>query len=137
MQIECKDISYQYPQTGTNVFDHLNCQITGAGFHALFGSSGLGKTTLARMIAREISGYAGQIRLDQFSEILYTHNLERFPGWASVVVPVDHLLANFAELRGFRVKSIFVTRMKGNSPQQMKQFGRIPVRESVVIFEKT
>ena len=84
MQIECKDISYQYPQTGTNVFDHLNCQITGAGFHALFGSSGLGKTTLARMIAREISGYAGQIRLDQFSEILYTHNLERFPGWASV-----------------------------------------------------
>ncbi len=57
--------------------------------------------------------------------------------WGGVVVPVDHLLANFAELRGFRVKSIFVTRMKGNSPQQMKQFGRIPVRESVVIFEKT
>jgi hypothetical protein len=26
--------------------------------------------------------------------------------------------------------------LKGNSPQQMKQFGRIAVRESIVIFRK-
>ncbi len=84
MQIECQDISYQYPQTDTRVFDHLSCRLTGPGFHALFGQSGLGKTTLARMIARELTGYSGQIQSRRISEVLYTHNMERFPGWASI-----------------------------------------------------
>jgi ABC-type multidrug transport system ATPase subunit len=84
MQIECQDISYQYPQTDIHVFDHLNCRVTGPGFHALFGQSGLGKTTLARMIARELTGYSGQIQSRQISEVLYTHNMERFPGWDSI-----------------------------------------------------
>ena len=84
MQIECQDISYQYPQTDTRVFDHLSCRVTGPGFHALFGQSGLGKTTLARMIARELTGYSGQIQSHQISEVLYTHNMERFPGWAGI-----------------------------------------------------
>ena len=56
--------------------------------------------------------------------------------WGGVVVPVDHLLLLLAEKKGFIAEKIFVTRMKGNSPQQMKQFGKIPVRESVVIFQK-
>ena len=84
MQIECQDISYQYPQTDTRVFDHLSCRVAGPGFHALFGQSGLGKTTLARMIARELTGYSGQIHSRQISEVLYTHNMERFPGWAGI-----------------------------------------------------
>jgi len=84
MQIECHDISYQYPQTDTHVFEHLSCQVTGPGFHALFGQSGLGKTTLARMIAGELTGYSGQIQSRQIAEVLYTHNMERFPGWAGI-----------------------------------------------------
>jgi ABC-type multidrug transport system ATPase subunit len=84
MLIECQDISYQYPQTDARVFDHLNCRLTGPGFHALFGQSGLGKTTLARMIARELTGYSGLIQSAQISEVLYTHNMERFPGWAGI-----------------------------------------------------
>lgn len=84
MQIECQDISFQYPQTDTRVFDHLSCRVTGPGFHALFGQSGLGKTTLARMIARELTGYSGQIQSSRISQVLYTHNMERFPGWAGI-----------------------------------------------------
>jgi ABC-type multidrug transport system ATPase subunit len=84
MQIACQDITYQYPQTDIHVFDHLHCRVTGPGFHALFGQSGMGKTTLARMIAGELSGYSGQIRTCSISGILYTHNMERFPGWASI-----------------------------------------------------
>jgi hypothetical protein len=56
--------------------------------------------------------------------------------WGGVVVPVDHLLALLAEHCGFSVKQILVTRMKGNSPQQMKRYGRIPVRESIVVLQK-
>lgn len=56
--------------------------------------------------------------------------------WGGVVVPVDHIAMLIAEMEGFRPERILVTRMKGNSPQQMRKFGRIPVRESVVIFRK-
>jgi tRNA G10 N-methylase Trm11 len=56
--------------------------------------------------------------------------------WGGVVVPVDHLLMLIAEEKGFIPEKIIVTRLKGNSPQQMKQFGRIAVRESIVIFRK-
>lgn len=56
--------------------------------------------------------------------------------WGGVVVPVDHILMLIAEMEGFVPERILVTRMKGNSPQQMRKFGRIPVRESVVIFRK-
>ena len=56
--------------------------------------------------------------------------------WGGVVVPVDHLLAMLAESYNFSIEKILVTRMKGNSPQQMKRYGRVPVRESIVIFRK-
>lgn len=55
--------------------------------------------------------------------------------WGGVVVPVDHFLALIAEREGYKVDKILVARYKGNSPQQMKKFGRIPVRESIVILE--
>jgi hypothetical protein len=56
--------------------------------------------------------------------------------WGGVVVPVDHLLLSIAEQVGFRPHRILVTRLKGNSPQQMRQYGRIPVRESIIVFGK-
>ena len=56
--------------------------------------------------------------------------------WGGVVVPVDHLLLMLAEKCGFEPERVLVTRLKGNSPQQMKKFGRIPVRESIVVFRK-
>ena len=56
--------------------------------------------------------------------------------WGGIVVPVDHLLLKIAEQIGFKVEKILITRLKGNSPQQMKKFGKIPVRESIVIFKK-
>lgn len=56
--------------------------------------------------------------------------------WGGIVVPIDHMLANIAEKIGFKVLSIYVTRLKGNSPQQMKRYGRIAVRESIVNLMK-
>ena len=54
--------------------------------------------------------------------------------WGGVVVPVDHILLMIAERHNFEPMKVLVTREKGNSPQQMRKYGRIPVRESVVIF---
>jgi hypothetical protein len=56
--------------------------------------------------------------------------------WGGVVVPVDHILLKLAQGIGFQPERVLVTRHKGNSPQQMRQYGRIPVRESIIVFSK-
>lgn len=84
MLLECKDITFKYPNTDTYVFKDLTCRVCGPGFHALFGPSGVGKTTLAKMMAREIKGFSGEITAEQMNNILYSYNLERLPGWYSV-----------------------------------------------------
>lgn len=51
------------------------------------------------------------------------------------IVPVDLVLSEMAEQVGFRVREIIITRYKGNSSQQMGRYGRVPVRESIVVWE--
>jgi len=52
------------------------------------------------------------------------------------MIPVDLILSEIAEEAGFSVKEIIVARYKGNSSQQMKKYGKVPVRESIVIWER-
>ncbi|MEG5099397.1 MULTISPECIES: hypothetical protein [unclassified Microcoleus] len=56
--------------------------------------------------------------------------------FASEIVPVDLVLSEMAQELGFRVEQVIVARYKGNSSQQMGKYGRIPVRESVLIWHK-
>jgi hypothetical protein len=56
--------------------------------------------------------------------------------FAGEIVPVDLILSEIAESYGFITEKIIVTRYKGNSSQQMGKYGRIPVRESVLIWKK-
>jgi ABC-type nitrate/sulfonate/bicarbonate transport system ATPase subunit len=88
MLLECNHITFQYPGTDTHVFKDLTCRVRGSGFHALFGPSGVGKTTLAKMMAREIKGFSGGVVVEQMDNVLYSYNLERLPGWYSIG---DHL----------------------------------------------
>ncbi len=84
MLLEFKDISYSYPGAVNAVFKNLTCRITTPGFHALFGPSGVGKTTLAKMMIGGVKGFSGAISTGGIRHILYTYNLERLPGWSSV-----------------------------------------------------
>jgi SAM-dependent methyltransferase len=52
-------------------------------------------------------------------------------------VPVDLMLSEIASLHGLRTTEVRATRYKGNSSQQMGKYGRLPVRESIVFWEKT
>ena len=52
------------------------------------------------------------------------------------MVPVDLILSEIAEDAGFDIKDIIVARYKGNSSQQMKKYGKVPVRESIVVWER-
>lgn len=53
------------------------------------------------------------------------------------MVPVDLILADLAARYGLETEEILVARYKGNSSQQMKKYGRVPVRESILIWRKT
>jgi site-specific DNA-methyltransferase (cytosine-N4-specific) len=52
------------------------------------------------------------------------------------LIPVDLVLSDIAKNIGFKIQEVIVARYKGNSSQQMKKYGRIPVRESIVVWEK-
>jgi ABC-type multidrug transport system ATPase subunit len=84
MQVEVRQLVFRYPNASGNLFSDLSFQLPAAGFHALFGPSGVGKTTLARMLTGEVRGFTGEISLNGNRRVLYTYNLERLPGWSSV-----------------------------------------------------
>ena len=57
--------------------------------------------------------------------------------YAGEVIPVDFLSTAFAEVIGFRPVKIYTLKQrKGNSSQQMKKFGRVPLRKSITVWEK-
>lgn len=93
-------------------------------------------------IPHMISGYFEDIKkmLEESYKVLRKNGKAAFvvgnTRWGGVVIPVDHILAKLAEEIGFSVERILVTRLKGNSPQQMKKFGKISVRESIVVLSK-
>ena len=55
---------------------------------------------------------------------------------AGVMVPVDEILADLATSAGLVFDVAWVIRHRGNSAQQMGQYGREPARETVVHFTK-
>jgi ABC-type nitrate/sulfonate/bicarbonate transport system ATPase subunit len=84
MLLELKKLNYKYPGSVGDVFQDLSCRVTEPGFHALFGPSGVGKTTLAKIITGEIGGFADEISTRGTDQVLYTFNLERLPGWQTI-----------------------------------------------------
>ena len=71
--------------------------------------------------------------LDNEARVALVVDNVRFEG---ELVPVDLILSEMAEEVGFKAREIIVARYKGNSSQQMKKYGRVPVRESIIIWGK-
>jgi ABC-type multidrug transport system ATPase subunit len=85
MLLDCRHIDFHYPGTQDLVFQDLSFQLSEPGFHALFGPSGVGKTSLAKILIGQLPVTAGEIRTQGIDrQILYSYNLERLPGWSSV-----------------------------------------------------
>lgn len=84
MPFECKDITFMYPGAPGYVFQNLSFRFQNPGFNALFGPSGVGKTSLAKIIIGALVGHAGGVNTGGMKTLFYTYNLERLPGWSSV-----------------------------------------------------
>ena len=93
MRLTCRQATFRYPQTATAVFENLAFDMPGPGFNALFGPSGVGKTSLARLLMGERDGFSGELQMTGIKRVLYTYNTERLPGWAAVGQHLEHIIA--------------------------------------------
>jgi ABC-type multidrug transport system ATPase subunit len=82
--IEFHNVSYSYPRGGGDVLENVNLVIPRSGFHGIFGPSGVGKTTLAKIICGDIYPFRGKVKSRESFFIYYSYNTERIPGWSSV-----------------------------------------------------
>jgi SAM-dependent methyltransferase len=57
----------------------------------------------------------------------------RFSG---VHVEVDAILAQIGESFGLDVEEILIAKTRGSSAQQVRKYGDLPLRESIVVFRK-
>ena len=84
MPLICDNIAFTYPGAEHPLFTDVSFQLTTPGFHSFFGPSGVGKTSLAKIITGDIDRYSGRVSTDGLKTLLYSHNKERLPGWSGV-----------------------------------------------------
>lgn len=84
MKLECRDITYRYPNAEYAVLDGLSFEIDRPGFHALFGPSGVGKTSLAKILTGLLPDFSGEVSTQGIDRRLFTYNFERLPDWSVV-----------------------------------------------------
>ena len=92
MRLACRQATFRYPQTTSAVFENLAFEMPGPGFNALFGPSGVGKTSLARLLMGERAGFSGELQMPGLDRVLYTYNTERLPGWAAVGQHLERIM---------------------------------------------
>lgn len=84
MPLICKNIAFTYSGAAHPLFTGVSFQLATPGFHSFFGPSGVGKTSLARIITGDIAGFSGTVTPNGLENLLYSHNMERLPGWSGV-----------------------------------------------------
>jgi ABC-type multidrug transport system ATPase subunit len=107
MLIEFDKLTFRYPETEKPIFKELSVRLDRPGFHALFGPSGVGKTSFARLLIGAINGYEGLIRTENVGTPLYSYNLERLPDWSSVGRHLEKITPQDAVRRRDRLVEIF------------------------------
>jgi ABC-type multidrug transport system ATPase subunit len=84
MKLECHNITYRYPNAEHAVLDQVSFSIDQPGFHALFGPSGVGKTSLAKILTGLLPDFSGEVSAPDLDRRLFTYNFERLPDWSTV-----------------------------------------------------
>ena len=98
------------------------------GFNSLFGPSGVGKTSLAKMIANSNFKCNYDIVTEDMDTILYSYNLERLPGWLSTGKHLNKVTSpENQSLKEQLIKGVEIGSLKN----------RINIINSIICVEKT
>jgi ABC-type multidrug transport system ATPase subunit len=84
MSLILDKVAFTYPGAEQPLFTDVSFQLAEPGFHSFFGPSGVGKTSLAKIITGDIERSSGRIATDGLDTLFYSHNKERLPGWSGV-----------------------------------------------------
>ncbi len=107
MYIGCPNISFKYPKTEKFVFKDLSFRLSDPGFHGLFGPSGVGKTSLGKIMAGLLPGFSGKMNTAGIQRILYSYNLERLPGWSNIGKHLQKIMKPSLKNRADELVSVF------------------------------
>lgn len=107
MRIDCNNVSFSYPGSDIAIIKNLSFSMAAPGFNALFGPSGVGKTSLAKLIANMSMMSDGRISTLQIDTIFYSYNLERLPGWSSTGTHLEKVTPKGKEKLRERLVDIF------------------------------
>ncbi|MCS4303881.1 MULTISPECIES: ABC transporter ATP-binding protein [unclassified Chryseobacterium] len=93
--IEFKNVSYVYPNTGIKALENLSFKIKAGESLAIMGKTGSGKSTIALLLCRLIDPTEGEILVD--GKNLKEHNLENYRNFIGYIPQESYLFSDSIE----------------------------------------
>ncbi len=93
--IEFRNVSYVYPNTGIKALDNLSFKIEAGKSLAIMGKTGSGKSTIALLLCRLIDPTEGEILID--GKNLRDHNLENYRKFIGYIPQESFLFSDTIE----------------------------------------
>jgi len=93
--IEFKNVSYVYPNTGIKALDNLSFKIKAGQSLAIMGKTGSGKSTIALLLCRLIDPTEGEILID--GKNLKEHNLTNYRNFIGYIPQESYLFSDSIE----------------------------------------
>jgi len=93
--IEFRNVSYVYPNTGIKALDNLSFKVKAGESLAIMGKTGSGKSTIALLLCRLIDPTSGEILID--GKNLKEHNLDNYRKFIGYIPQESYLFSDSIE----------------------------------------
>jgi ATP-binding cassette subfamily B protein len=93
--IEFKNVSYVYPNTGIKALENLSFKVSTGESLAIMGKTGSGKSTIALLLCRLIDPTKGEILID--GKNLKEHNLDNYRNFIGYIPQESYLFSDTIE----------------------------------------
>ncbi len=93
--IEFRNVSYVYPNTGIKALDNISFTVKAGQSLAIMGKTGSGKSTIALLLCRLIDPTEGEILID--GKNLKDHNLENYRNFIGYIPQESYLFSDSIE----------------------------------------